>query len=125
MSDIADRFFTLATLAVVLGMIWGLQMAASHDHAMKTAHAHLNLVGWVTMGLFGIYYRLTPVAAAATLARVHFWVALAGLVVMVPGIAMATSGGSEALAIIGSFLSFGSMLIFGFTVLRNGLGSPA
>jgi len=44
---------------------------------------------------------------------------------MVPGIAMATSGGSEALAIIGSFLSFGSMLIFGFTVLRNGLGSPA
>lgn len=122
MSNVGTRFFMLAALAVVVGMIWGLQMAATQDHSLKSAHAHLNLVGWVTMAIFGFYYRITPAASGTKLAQIHFWVALVGLVLMVPGIAIATSGGSEGMAIAGSFLSFGSMLIFGYTVLRHGLG---
>ena len=42
---------------VCLGMIFGSQMAASDDFTFAPAHAHLNLVGWVTMALFGIYTR--------------------------------------------------------------------
>ncbi|WP_228461595.1 hypothetical protein [Paracoccus liaowanqingii] len=41
---------------------------------------------------------------------------------MVPGIALATTGGSPGVAIAGSFLTFGSMAVFRFTVVRHGFG---
>ena len=122
MRDIAFVFFLAAVLCVTGGMIWGLQMAASNDHTMVGAHAHLNLVGWATMALFGLYYRVTPQAARGWLPRVHAALAIPGVLVMVPGIAIATTGGSPGLAIAGSFLTFGSMAVFLFTVVRHGFG---
>ena len=92
MKGIAFAFFATATLAVTLGMGWGIQMSASGDHSLSAAHAHLNLVGWTTMALFGIYYAMTPQAARGTLPKVHYAIALAGLVAMVPGIVMAVTG---------------------------------
>jgi hypothetical protein len=34
--------------------------AAAHDHSIMPAHAHLNLLGWVSLFLFGIFYKLIP-----------------------------------------------------------------
>lgn len=124
MKGIAFLFFAFATLCVTAGMIWGIQMAASEDHTHVGSHAHLNLVGWVTMALFGVYYHLTPSAAEAGLAKVHFALAVLGVVLMVPGIAIAVTGGSPGLAIAGSLATLASMLVFGLTVLRHGLGRP-
>ncbi|TNC71635.1 hypothetical protein [Rubellimicrobium roseum] len=123
MRDIAFVFFLAAALCVTGGMIWGLQMSATHDHAMSGAHAHLNLVGWVTLALFAVYYRLTPQAARGWLPRVHAALAIPGVALMVPGIAIAIAGGAPLLAIVGSFLTFGSMLVFLFTVIRHGFGA--
>jgi hypothetical protein len=123
MRDIAFIFLFAAVLCVTGGMIWGLQMAASNDHSMVGAHAHLNLVGWVTMALFGIYYRLTPQAAQGWLPRVHAAVAIPGVAIMVPGIALANTGGSPGPAILGSLLVFASMLIFLVTVMRHGFSA--
>lgn len=122
MQSVGTWFFTVAALCATVGMAWGIQMAASHDHLLSPAHAHLNLVGWVTMGLFGLYYRLTP-AAAGRLAWVHFTLAFAGVLLMVPGIALAILGQTEALAVAGSFLTIASMVIFVVTVLRHGFGT--
>ncbi len=123
MRDVAFVFFLAAVLCVSVGMAWGIQMAISQDHLMSGAHAHLNLVGWTTMALFGIYYRLTPHAAATWLARLHAGTAILGVLVMVPGIALAITSGEPALASVGALLTALSMAIFLFTVLRNGLGS--
>ena len=125
MRDIAFVFFLAAVLCVTGGMIWGLQMAASNDHSMVGAHAHLNLVGWATMALFGLYYRVTPQAARGWLPRVHAALAIPGVLVMLPGIAVASTGGSPGLAIAGSFLTFGSMAVFLFTVIKHGFGASA
>jgi cbb3-type cytochrome oxidase subunit 1 len=116
MKGVALWFFAAGVLAVTGGMLWGIQMAASGDHLMAPAHAHLNLVGWVTMAMFGVYYHLHPRAAGRGLARVHFVVALAGLVILVPGIALAVSEAGETLAKVGSVLTLASMLIFLATV---------
>lgn len=120
MRGIAHYFMLVAVISVSLGMIWGMQMAASEDHAMRSAHAHLNLVGWVTMAIFAVYYHLVPEAGARSLARVHLGVAVVGVVLMVPGIAMANSGGSPGVAIAGSLVSMASMLIFLATVVIQG-----
>jgi hypothetical protein len=125
MRDVAFVFLLAAVLCVTGGMIWGLQMAASDDHSMVGAHAHLNLVGWATMALFAVYYRLTPQAARGWLPRVHAGSAILGVAIMVPGIALASTGGSPGLAIVGSLLVFASMLIFLVTVVRYGFGARA
>jgi hypothetical protein len=122
MRGVAFVFLVAAVLCVTAGMMWGLQMAASEDHSMAGAHAHLNLAGWATMALFAVYYRLTPQAAHGWLPRTHAAIAIVGIAIMVPGIAVATTGGSPGLAIAGSFLTFASMLIFLVTVVRFGFG---
>jgi hypothetical protein len=123
MRDVAFVFFLAAVLCVSAGMAWGIQMAISGDHLMSGAHAHLNLVGWTTLALFGLYYRLTPQAAVTRLARLHAGIAILGVFVMVPGIALAITSGQPALASVGALLTALSMAIFLFTVLRHGLGS--
>ena len=122
MRDVAFVFFLAAVLCVSVGMVWGIQMAISGDHRMSGAHAHLNLVGWTTMALFGLYYRLTPQAAGTLMARLHAGTAILGVLVMVPGIALAISSGEPTLAAVGALLTALSMAIFLFTVLRHGLG---
>lgn len=112
MKGIALAFFATGAVAVSGGMIWGIVMAATGDHSLAGAHAHLNLVGWVTMALFGIYYHLNPHMAAHALARIHYPVAVAGLVTMIPGIVQVIRETGQTLVKIGSLLTLISMLIF-------------
>ena len=41
---------------------------------MHPVHAHLNLLGWVAMTLFGLFHRVPPAAAKTKLAKAHFWI---------------------------------------------------
>jgi len=119
MRGVALWFFASAVIYVTCGMLFGIWMSASHDHGLASAHAHLNLVGWVTMALFGIYYHLVPAAAENRLAVLHFAVATLGVWLLVPGIVLAIQGRTEILAILGSFATLASMLLFLVTVLRS------
>ena len=122
MRDTAFVFFLAAVLCVSAGMGWGIQMAISQNHMFAGAHVHLNLVGWTTMALFGLYYRLTPHAGSTWLARLHAGIAILGVLVMVPGIAAAIDTGTPTPAAVGAMLTALSMAIFLVTVLRNGFG---
>lgn len=119
MRGVALWFFASGVIYVTLGMFFGIWMSASQDHTLSGAHAHLNLVGWVTMALFGVFYHLVPSAAETTLAKVHFALATIGVWFMVPGIALAIQGRTEVPVIIGSFATVASMLVFLFTVMRR------
>ncbi|SEQ17451.1 hypothetical protein [Thalassovita taeanensis] len=112
MKGISIYFFLVAIVSVSLGMIWGIQMSASHDHIMAPAHAHLNLLGWVSMAIFAFYYHLVPDAALGALPKLHLALAVLGLVTIVPGIAMAVKETGETLAKLGSLLTLASMLVF-------------
>ena len=91
MNKIAGNFMKAGLIYVVLGMLLGIGMAASHNHRMMPVHAHLNLVGWASMAIFALFYQIVPKAASTGLAKVHFWIANMGLLIMVPGIALALS----------------------------------
>lgn len=73
MKSISSWFFRLAVVYLIAGVTLGIVMAASHDHSMFPVHAHLNLLGWVTLSLFACFYRAWPAAAESKLAKVHFW----------------------------------------------------
>lgn len=120
MKGIALLFFATGVLAALIGMGWGIQMSASGNHTLSPAHAHLNLLGFVAFSIFGLFYHLMPVAAASKLAKAHYAVAVAGLVLIVPGIVWAITQQGETAAKIGSVLTILSMLLFAVVVLRSG-----
>ena len=105
MTHVAKAFMATAVLCLVVGMGWGIQMSATGDHALSPAHGHLNLLGFVVMAVTGLYYAVTPSAAASRWAAMHYGLTVAAVVILVPGIAMAISGAGETLAKIGSVLT--------------------
>lgn len=125
MRNIPTLFFATSALFASLGMVWGIQMSATHDHTLSPAHGHLNLIGFVVMAVFGTYYALTPRAASSKTAMGHFVLTLAAVVVLVPGIVLAITEQGELLAKLGSVLSLLSMVLFLVVVLRHGVGHQA
>jgi hypothetical protein len=118
MRNVDRNFFGLAVLAALVGMMLGITMASQQDFTLSPVHAHLNLVGWASLALFGLGYR-TGLAKNDGLATVHFWIALAGVIVFPIGIFFAVTQRIEAGAIIGSLLVLTSMLLFGVNFLRG------
>lgn len=112
MRGLAYFCFVSAAAYALVGMGFGIVMAASHDHTLSTAHAHLNLLGWVSMAIYGLFYHTVPAAAETRLARIHVVVATLGLWIMIPGIAMAVMGMPEGPAVIGSLLTIVGMIMF-------------
>jgi hypothetical protein len=125
MKSLPAWFFATAALFALCGMVWGIQMSASHDHTLSPAHGHLNLIGFVAMAVFGTYYALTPRAAETRLAVLHFGLVTATVLILTPGIVLAITGRGETLAQIGSVLAVLSMALFAFTVFRHGVGTHA
>ena len=117
MRSIDRAFFTLAVLMGLAGMLLGIQMGMAHDLQLVPVHTHINLVGWVSLALFGIGYRV-GLAKSGVLAVVHFWIAAAGAILLPLGIYLATTQQQEAVVIIGSLLTIASMLLFLVNVVR-------
>ncbi len=110
-------FLKTAILAGVIGIALGLAMGMMHDFTLAPVHAHLNLVGWVSMFLFGLYYAVVP-AADGRLALWHFGVAAPGMALLTGGIAGSVLGYAVAvpIAVIGGLLTLASMVLFAFVV---------
>lgn len=121
MNRLAATFFATGAGFALIGMGWGIQMSASGDHTLSPAHGHLNLIGFVAMSVYGAFYALTPKLAATGLAKVHYLLAVAGVVIIVPGIVMAITQQGEAFAKIGSILVFLTMGLFVFQAARVAL----
>lgn len=122
MKSISTWFFATGAIFALCGMLWGIQMSANHDHTLAPAHGHLNLLGFVGMSVFAAYYALSPQAAANRLAKIHYWLATASVLILTPGIALAIDGETEVPAKIGSVLAVLSMALFAFMVLKYGVG---
>ena len=113
--------FRAAVLMVVAGMIWGMVMAITEDHSTFPAHAHLNLLGWVSLFLFGIYYHLHPAVDRMRLASVQVWVWIMATIVLTVGVALVHSGhtAGDPIAAVGSIVVLADMLLFGWLVYRR------
>ncbi|MGO9359973.1 MAG: hypothetical protein ACLP1D_20290 [Xanthobacteraceae bacterium] len=110
-----------AVLFAIAGMAWGMAMGISQDHSAMPAHAHLNLLGWVSLFLMGLYYRLHPAfdRSRIALAQVALWIA--GSIVHPLGMGLVLRGhmfGGPMIG-VGSLQLLVSMILFGWQVLRG------
>jgi peptidoglycan/LPS O-acetylase OafA/YrhL len=122
MPKVSDLFFKTAVVFLILGIGAGLQMAISGDHSAFPAHAHINLLGWVTSAIFGGYYALNPAKAARKIAMIHYGLYTLGLVVMLPALYLMLHGGQTALEPVvagGSLIVAAAVLVFAFVVFST------
>jgi hypothetical protein len=112
-------FFAVGTLYVLIGMGFGIYMGASENFTIAPAHAHLNLIGWVTMALYGTFFALAR-EASKKLAWTIFWLNTVAVAIMFPSLAMFLIQGDSSPfllpLIVSEFLAFGAMAVFAFTV---------
>ena len=113
--------FCSAVCLGIVGMIIGIIMAATDNHSVFPAHAHLNLLGWVSLFLIGIFYRLHPGLDASRLALTHVVIWIGGTIILTCGVAAIYLGRPdlEGIAIAGSLIVLCAMLMFAYLVFRS------
>jgi cbb3-type cytochrome oxidase subunit 1 len=97
------KAFIRASLAwFALGILFGLAMAAQPAWVVyRPAHAHMTVVGFLTMMVFGVGYQLLPrlfghALFSRALAVAHWWLANVGLAGMVTGFVLAPHIGARS-----------------------------
>lgn len=113
--------FPAAVLMAIVGMGWGIMMAISQDHSTMPAHAHLNLLGWVSLFLMGVFYRLHPDLDLSRLAVAQVWVWIVSSITLTIGVGLLYSGNAEIgepIASVSSLVALADMLLFGWLVIR-------
>ncbi len=113
--------FVWAALAGMSGMALGLYMGIAEDHTLAPSHAHLNLLGWVTMMLYGLYHRGAPQDASA-LRWVQVSLGGAGFIGFAAGLGVYLESGSTTFFPVlqaGVIGCMASMALFIFILVRD------
>lgn len=117
-----ERFLKLAVIYGLSGMIMGSVMGMTSNFADRDVHAHIGLLGWVSMAIMGLSYRAFPALARSRLATAHFWLYNIGVPVMLTGlwcIIHERAALGDPLAGIGATNIMLGMLCFAINVWRN------
>ena len=123
MPRVSAAFFATAVICVLIGMSFGMYMGSNEDFTLAAAHAHLNLVGWVTMALYGTFYALTRGTLSTRLAWIHYAVSTIGAAVMIAGLSLFLAHGNDKayvpIMVPGEVLTTLGMAIFAISVFRE------
>jgi hypothetical protein len=122
MPRVSAAFFVTGGIFVLVGMIGGMYMGAHEDFRLAAAHAHLNLVGWVTMALYGGFYALTAETMSHRLAWTNYILSTTGVLVMIPSLAAFLITQDKALVpamSIGESLTALSVIVFLISAVRE------
>ncbi|MCY9658873.1 cytochrome-c oxidase [Paenibacillus chondroitinus] len=123
----AKTFLKIAAIYITLAVLLGMLMGIIQDFRLASVHAHLNLLGWVSMAIFGLIYHFYPHAAETRLAKLHFWLHNIGLPLMQGGLAIEIISGNSALlplVIVSSLLVVIGIILFTINLFLQ-LGNTA
>jgi len=115
-------FIKVASVYLLIGVSLGLYMGISEKFEYTAVHAHVNLLGWATMGLFGLIYYYFPRAGDSKLGKAHFWLHNIGALALILGMVFFASGNEGLalpLAISGAILVIIATLVFLVNVFQN------
>jgi hypothetical protein len=86
------RLIKLAVVYLVIGMTLGIGMGMTHNFLFRSVHAHVNLLGWVSLALAALVFHTFPETARTRLATTWFWLYNISLPVGMVAIALVLSG---------------------------------
>ena len=115
MSNVTVWFIKCALVYFIAAMFAGIYMTVVGPvYPIKPIHTHLNLLGWITMMIYGVGYHILPRFSGAPLwseklSVVQLWTANIGLIGMIIGWAVEYSAGRgvlHAFALVSGFSAF-------------------
>jgi hypothetical protein len=119
--------FIAGASAGLAGMGLGLFMGIAQDFTLTPVHAHTNLLGFVALMLYGLYYRGAP--RLGHLAWVQLTMAILGVPAMAIGLALELTrpemAGAFVAVIAGSLLTIASLGLFLVTLIHDSLARRA
>jgi len=111
------KFLALGAAMLVAGVTLGVVMGIRHDFSLAPVHAHINLVGWASLSLFGIVYKLYPELARSRLAALHFIFAAPAAILFPLGIALSMLYDRPLVAIVAALLWLVGVVLFLIQIL--------
>ena len=88
MDTFVRRFIIMSIIYLGISSLVGIAMLGSEKAmALKFVHSHLNMLGWVSMMIYGVGYHILPkfmgrAMHSKALGEIQFWIANIGLVAM-------------------------------------------
>jgi len=88
MDTFVRRFIIMSIIYLGISSLVGIAMLGSEKAmALKFVHSHLNMLGWVSMMIYGVGYHILPkfmgrAMHSKTLGEIQFWMANIRLVAM-------------------------------------------
>lgn len=73
------RLIRLASILGVVGAVLGAHMAGAGSYAFLPVHAHILVVGWLSLFAWGIFYKLFP-TRHEKLVTLQGWTAIIGAI---------------------------------------------
>lgn len=120
MNSTAQTYFKTAIVLLIIGMGTGIVMSASGNHSVAGAHAHLNLIGFVLMSVYGAYFALNAAKAVGRLPKIIWLVQTIGAVVMYVSLSMLLMGNPavEPVVALSSIAIFIAAILFAYVVWK-------
>jgi len=130
METFVRRFIKSSLVWLGIGVLIGIAMALMPMRAIvfRPAHAHANLLGFVSMMIFGVAYHVIPRFSGHSLhhrrlASTHLWLANVGLALMVGGWLVRAVGVALPLVPMGALVSAAGAGAFIYNIWRTIDGS--
>lgn len=117
---ISNLFLPTGVIALIVGVCIGMWMGGTGHFEFRHAHAHTNLVGWASMMIYGVFYRLFPEAGGGVMAKVHAGLAIPALMLMIGGTLGNEAGSAPFLLVMigGEFLMALGVVVFAIILFR-------
>lgn len=100
--NLSTCLLLLAPCYFLVGAALGVFMAATGDFRAVAVHAHVNLLGWVTLAIIGILYRIFPDLSRTPLAKAQFWLHNIGLPIAMVALFFFRRGHEELKPVLGA-----------------------
>jgi hypothetical protein len=120
----ANTFLRLGVLFALIGVSLGYWMGVTQQFGLSPVHTHINLLGWASMFLYGLFYRAFPGAGDGVAPKIHLWLSALGLPVMMAGLTIKLAPLPDLKAVEVPLLMAGptlivlGMFVFAFIVFK-------
>lgn len=122
MEKVIVWYLRMSVIYFIAGAVLGFFMTVRPDVSgyYASSHAHLNLLGFMSMMIYGVGYHILPRFSGRNIysqkiMHVQFWLANAGLI----GMAAAWPLQAGQLLILASLVSFTAVILFAFNILKT------
>ena len=78
MSNYAKWLIRISAVYSLIGAMIGSDLAGRKDYSMIPGHAHILVVGWLTLFAYGIFYYVFKEISMKKTAKLHAWTSLIG-----------------------------------------------